>query len=126
MQAGITQFVTDFPQIIGTLKTLAPQAQLIVLNLYNPFNSLDPLYTVFDPHSTTVGHTAIYQSILDAGQKTSGVTLLAGLTRVDTALEIAKASYTGKFTNVILATADNYPDTLAGNVFAYKLKAPYS
>ncbi|KLU64437.1 N-acetylmuramoyl-L-alanine amidase LytC precursor [Desulfosporosinus acididurans] len=57
-------------------------------------------------------------------QTTSGVTRLAGQSRVDTALAIAKANYTGKLSNVILATADNYPDALAGSVLAYKLNAP--
>ncbi|KLU59000.1 N-acetylmuramoyl-L-alanine amidase LytC precursor [Peptococcaceae bacterium CEB3] len=55
---------------------------------------------------------------------TSGVTRLAGQSRVDTALAIAKAEYSGKVANVVLATADNYPDALAGSVLAYKLKAP--
>ena len=49
---------------------------------------------------------------------------IAGLSRVDTALAIAKASYSGTLSNVILATADNYPDALAGSVLAYKLNAP--
>ncbi|WP_427846195.1 cell wall-binding repeat-containing protein [Desulfitobacterium metallireducens] len=57
-------------------------------------------------------------------QTTSGVTRLAGSSRVDTALAIAKENYTGKVANVILATADNYPDALAGSVLAYKLNAP--
>ncbi|MHB1404643.1 MAG: cell wall-binding repeat-containing protein [Desulfitobacteriaceae bacterium] len=57
-------------------------------------------------------------------QTTSGVTRLAGLTRVDTALAIAKVNYPGQVANVILATADNYPDALAGSVLAYKLNAP--
>ncbi len=55
---------------------------------------------------------------------TSGVIRLAGRSRVDTALAIAQAEYTGKISNVILATADNYPDALAGSVLAYKLNAP--
>lgn len=54
----------------------------------------------------------------------SGVTRFAGPTRVDTALEIAKASYAGQLDAVVLATADNYPDALAGSVLAYKLNAP--
>ena len=53
-----------------------------------------------------------------------GLTRLAGLNRVDTALEIAKANYTGQVSNVILATAENFPDALAGSVLAYKLNAP--
>ncbi|WP_425803383.1 cell wall-binding repeat-containing protein [Desulfitobacterium sp. Sab5] len=57
-------------------------------------------------------------------QAITGVKRLSGLTRIDTALEIAKAGYTGKVANVILATADSYPDALAGSVLAYKLNAP--
>ncbi|AET70824.1 cell wall-binding protein [Desulfosporosinus orientis DSM 765] len=54
----------------------------------------------------------------------SGLMRLSGLTSVDTALEIAKANYTTKLTNVVLTTAENYPDALAGSVLAYKLNAP--
>lgn len=54
----------------------------------------------------------------------SSVQRLFGQNRVDTALAIAKASYTGTLSNVILATADNYPDALAGSVLAYKLNTP--
>ncbi|MDI6914482.1 MAG: cell wall-binding repeat-containing protein [Desulfitobacteriaceae bacterium] len=57
-------------------------------------------------------------------QAINGVKRFSGLTRIDTALEIAKANYSGKVANVILATADNYPDALAGSVLAYKLNAP--
>ncbi|WP_160317256.1 cell wall-binding repeat-containing protein, partial [Oxobacter pfennigii] len=57
-------------------------------------------------------------------ESVTGVDRLAGLTRVDTALEIAKASFTGKLSHVVLATADNYPDALAGSVLAYQLNAP--
>ncbi|SHH24803.1 cell wall-binding repeat-containing protein [Desulfosporosinus lacus] len=57
-------------------------------------------------------------------QSITGVKRLAGLTSVDTALEIAKANYTTKLSNVVLATAENYPDALAGSVLAYKLNAP--
>ncbi|TWH58520.1 putative repeat protein (TIGR02543 family) [Desulfitobacterium sp. LBE] len=53
-----------------------------------------------------------------------GIKRLAGPTRVDTALEIAKATFTAKVKHVILATAANYPDALAGSVLAYKLNAP--
>jgi putative cell wall-binding protein/pimeloyl-ACP methyl ester carboxylesterase len=54
----------------------------------------------------------------------NAITRIAGQDRIDTALAIAKASYSGKVDNVILATADNYPDALAGSVLAYKLNAP--
>lgn len=53
-----------------------------------------------------------------------GLYRLEGSTRVDTALVIAKAEYSGQVDNVVLTTADNYPDALAGSVLAYKLKAP--
>jgi putative cell wall-binding protein len=54
----------------------------------------------------------------------TSVTRLAGASRVDTAIAIAQANYTGQVSNVILATADNFPDALAGSVLAYKLNAP--
>lgn len=53
-----------------------------------------------------------------------GLYRLAGDNRVETALAIAKANYTSKLENVILTTADNYPDALAGSVLANKLNAP--
>ncbi|KLU65791.1 N-acetylmuramoyl-L-alanine amidase LytC precursor [Desulfosporosinus acididurans] len=54
----------------------------------------------------------------------SSVQRLYGQNPVDTALAIAKAEYSNKLSNVVLATADNYPDALAGSVLAYKLNAP--
>ena len=54
----------------------------------------------------------------------TGVTRISGESRVDTAIAIAKSSHTGLVSNAILATADNFPDALAGSVLAYKLNAP--
>ncbi|WP_052693380.1 X2-like carbohydrate binding domain-containing protein [Desulfosporosinus sp. I2] len=54
----------------------------------------------------------------------SGLSRLAGQTKIDTALSVAGATYPDKITNVVLATADSYPDALAGSVLAYQLKAP--
>lgn len=54
----------------------------------------------------------------------SGTERLFGQSRVDTALEIAKATYSNYVSNVVLATSENYPDALAGSVLAYKLEAP--
>lgn len=54
----------------------------------------------------------------------TGVNRLSGESRADTAIEIAKAEYAGKVKNVILATANNYPDALSGSVLAYNLNAP--
>lgn len=53
-----------------------------------------------------------------------GVKRISGDSRVDTAISIAKATYTVKLSNVVLATSENYPDALAGSVLAYKLGAP--
>lgn|GEM_PF-3543426 len=57
-------------------------------------------------------------------QPKRGLTRLAGINQVDTALEIAKVNYPGQVSNVILATAENFPDALAGSVLAYKVNAP--
>lgn len=54
----------------------------------------------------------------------TGVNRLAGQSRSDTALAIAKVEYPSQISNVVLATADNFPDALAGSVLAYKFNAP--
>lgn len=54
----------------------------------------------------------------------TGIKRLAGSNRIDTSLEIAKASFTGKLSSIVLAAADNYPDALTGSVLAYKYNAP--
>jgi len=117
LAAGALQFVTDWPTIIGTVRTLAPQAEIYVATLYNPINQADPMYQVFapviqqinsvimapnsgykvadvysafsnykgtdplvyfnwytgnlDPHPTTMGHSVIYQTHLNAQLITS-------------------------------------------------------
>ncbi|AGY77780.1 cell wall-binding repeat-containing protein [Clostridium autoethanogenum] len=60
----------------------------------------------------------------DASSKVTGVQRLSGQNRIDTALDIAKATYPGKISNVVIASAQNYPDALSGSVLAYKLNAP--
>lgn len=52
--AGATQFATDWPQIVASLKTLAPQATIYVTTVYNPISTQDPLYAVFDPAILTI------------------------------------------------------------------------
>lgn len=56
--ASVTQFGTDWPQIVATIKTLAPQADIYVATLYDPISTQDPLFAVFDPAILTV-NTAI-------------------------------------------------------------------
>ncbi|OBR93301.1 N-acetylmuramoyl-L-alanine amidase LytC precursor [Clostridium ragsdalei P11] len=60
----------------------------------------------------------------DVSSKVTGVQRLSGQNRIDTALDIAKATYPGKISNVVIASAQNYPDALSGSVLAYKLNAP--
>ena len=68
--ASVTQFGTDWPQIIATIKTLAPQADIYVATLYDPINIQDPLYAVFNPAIQTV-NTAIMMP--GAGYKVADV-----------------------------------------------------
>jgi len=56
--ASVTQFGTDWPQIVATIKTLAPQADIVVTTLYDPISSQDPLFAIFDPAIQTI-NTAI-------------------------------------------------------------------
>lgn len=51
---SVTQFGTDWPQIVATIKTLAPQADIYVTTLYDPINTQDPLFAVFDPAIQTI------------------------------------------------------------------------
>ncbi|OAA87028.1 cell wall-binding repeat-containing protein [Clostridium coskatii] len=60
----------------------------------------------------------------DASSKVTGVQRLSGQNRIDTALDIAKAAYPGKISNVVIASAQDYPDALSGSVLSYKLNAP--
>jgi putative cell wall-binding protein len=50
---------------------------------------------------------------------------LAGLTRIETSIAIAKEQYTdNKPDAIVLATANDFPDALAGSRLAYKYNAP--
>ncbi|MHB1406494.1 MAG: S8 family serine peptidase [Desulfitobacteriaceae bacterium] len=51
-------------------------------------------------------------------------TRIAGLDRIETALEIARAAFPTGADTVILARADDFPDALAGAPLAYKYHAP--
>ncbi|MBI4856675.1 MAG: hypothetical protein HY818_08045 [Acetobacterium woodii] len=58
VSASVTQFGTDWPQIIATIKALAPQADIYVTTLYDPISTQDPLFAIFDPAIQTI-NTAI-------------------------------------------------------------------
>ncbi len=72
LQAGVTQFAADFPQIISTIRTAAPQAQLCVLNLYNPVSATDPLYGMFNPLIEGINHS-ISSGATSGGYKVADV-----------------------------------------------------
>ncbi|SDH45450.1 cell wall-binding repeat-containing protein [Desulfosporosinus hippei] len=97
--------------------TITPDEGYIIFDVLVDGKSVGAIatYTFTDSKNHTISAVFVEKS---------GVKRLAGVNRVDTALEIAKASYEGKVSNVVLATAENYPDALAGSVLAYKLKAP--
>lgn len=79
-------------------------------------------YNQYTSPTISVGQEIVHWDF-KIGPTISGVTRLAGQSGVDTALAIAKAEFSGKVRNVILATADNYPDALAGSTLAYKLNS---
>lgn len=68
--ASVAQFGNEWPQIIATIKTLAPQADIYVATLYDPINIQDPLYAIFNPAIQTV-NTAIMMP--GAGYKVADV-----------------------------------------------------
>lgn len=44
LAAGVTQFGTDWSSIVSTIRTLAPNAQVYVMTLYNPLSRTSLLY----------------------------------------------------------------------------------
>lgn len=80
-------------------------------------------YDIFTSPSIAVG-TELVKFSAKMNPQVKGVKRIAGGTRIDTAIEIAKSEFTGKVNSVVLATADNYPDALTGSVLAYKQNAP--
>ncbi|MDP4177397.1 MAG: cell wall-binding repeat-containing protein [Bacillota bacterium] len=61
-----------------------------------------------------------------SGNSTSkySVSRISGQNRYDTSVKIASAYNSGTLQNVIIATGDDFPDSLTGNVLASKLNAP--
>lgn len=60
----------------------------------------------------------------NANTQINGLNRFWGQDRIDTAIAIAKANFTGKVSNVVLAASSNFPDALSGSPLAYKLNAP--
>lgn len=62
LNSGILQFQSDFPKIIKTIKEIAPESEIYVLTLYNPFNSKDPMYSAFDSIINRINKTIKIQT----------------------------------------------------------------
>ena len=80
-------------------------------------------YDTFTSPSISVG-TELVKFSARLNPPIKGERRIAGDTRVDTSIELAKSEFTGKVNSIIFATADNYPDALAGSVLAYQEDAP--
>lgn len=50
LNAGVAKFQKNWPKVVEKLKTQAPNSQIYVLNLYNPFPPDDLLFSLFDPY----------------------------------------------------------------------------
>lgn len=48
LNAGLQKFAEDFPNIILTVRTLAPNSKIYVNTLYNPLPASDPLYNQYN------------------------------------------------------------------------------
>jgi hypothetical protein len=130
-------------------KVAGTQAQLPVINGFKPNNNQNPQTTdsngtygfmvypntdyyvvvVKDGYDTFTSPTIsvadkLVEFSAEMNSHVTGVNRIAGDTRVDTAIGLAKSEFTGKVKNIILATEDNFPDALAGSVLAYQQKAP--
>lgn len=91
LNTGVAQFKANWPKIVGLIKTLAPDAQIDVLSVYNPFPQEDLLFSLFDPYVQKINDTIkagkgyttadIYTCFLQgAAQKPLNFDLLQGQT----------------------------------------------
>jgi putative cell wall-binding protein len=147
--AQVTLYYADTARNEINGKVAGTQVQLTVINGFNPNNNQNPQatdsngtygfkvypdtdyylvaskdgYDIFTSQTISVADNMAEFSA-KMNPHVTGVSRIAGDSRVDTAIDIAKSEYTGKVKNVILATAGNYPDALAGSVLAYQQNAP--
>jgi putative cell wall-binding protein len=147
--AQVTLYYADTARNRINGKVAGTQVQLTVINGFNPNNNQNPqttdsngtygfmvypdtdyyLVASKDGYDTFTGQTiSVADNLVELSAKinphVTGISRIAGDSRVDTAIDIAKLEYTGKVKNVILATAGNYPDALVGSVLAYQQNAP--
>mgnify|MGYP000633644566 FL=1 len=50
LNEGISRFENEWPEIINTVRSLAPEADIFVMNIYNPLSKDDVLYNLFDTY----------------------------------------------------------------------------
>lgn len=67
--SGVTTFVSDWNEIVTAIKTIAPQADIYVNTLYNPFKSTDLFYPSFDALiqniNTAIKAGSLYYKVAD-------------------------------------------------------------
>lgn len=80
-------------------------------------------YETFTSPTIPVGEKLVEFSVR-LNLSITGVKRAAGISRVDTAIELAKSAFTGKVNSIIFATAGNSPDTLTGSA-CLSAKWPY-
>ncbi|TGE31698.1 GDSL-type esterase/lipase family protein [Desulfosporosinus sp. Sb-LF] len=57
LNSGVAEFEANWPQIIGTIKTSTPEAQIFALTVYNPFSPGDIMFSLFDPFVQQINTT---------------------------------------------------------------------
>jgi GDSL-like Lipase/Acylhydrolase. len=50
LNTGVTEFQSDWSQIIDLIKSQAPKSHIYALTVYNPFTQNDLLFSLFDPY----------------------------------------------------------------------------
>lgn len=59
---SVASFKKDWPGIIQSLKSLAPDSQVYALNIYNPFAQNDPFFSLIDPYVEKIN------SVIEVGE----------------------------------------------------------
>lgn len=106
LENGVDNFSLEFPQIASKIKELAPNAQIYILNLYNPFNVKDPLNPIFNKFISDINN------VISSKEETLGYTI------VDVNKNFKGNSEAVKF-NLSLAQIDPHP-TNTGHDIIFK------
>jgi lysophospholipase L1-like esterase len=110
LTAGVTTFGADWNEIVLSIRAMAPQAEIYVNTIYNPFNALDPFYGMFDTLINQIN------AIINMGTPYYKVVGVNGEFKKDHGQPLVNF-------NIAAGAIDPHPNTLGHGVIYEALKA---